>query len=72
MPPSRLTLLQMRVLDALEGMTGDWALSGGAALAGFHTATAQPGTWISSGARGRNSVTHARKFSGDCEGTGSK
>jgi hypothetical protein len=37
MPPSRLTLLQMRVLDALEGMTGDWALSGGAALAGFHT-----------------------------------
>lgn len=38
MPPSRLTALQSRVLDALEGVAGDWALSGGAALAGFHTA----------------------------------
>ena len=38
MPPSRLTSFQLRVLDALEGVSGDWTLSGGAALAGFYTA----------------------------------
>lgn len=37
MPPSRLTPLQLRALDALEDV-GEWVLSGGAALAGFHTA----------------------------------
>lgn len=37
MPPSRLSPLQERVLDALEGVAGDWTLTGGAALAGFHT-----------------------------------
>ena len=37
MPPSRLSPLQARVLEVVAGAGGDWALTGGAALAGFHT-----------------------------------
>jgi len=37
MPPSRLSPLQVRVLRALAGADGDWTLTGGAALPGFHT-----------------------------------
>jgi len=39
MPPSRLSTLQERILDALQSRApGEWVLTGGAALAGFHTA----------------------------------
>jgi len=37
MPPSRLTALQHRVLESLAGAAGGWTLTGGGALAGFHT-----------------------------------
>ena len=38
MPPGSLTLLQARILIALAGFEPPWTLSGGGALAGFHTA----------------------------------
>ena len=38
MPPGRLSPLQVRVLAELAGLSPPWTLSGGAALAGFHTA----------------------------------
>jgi hypothetical protein len=37
MPDSRLTAFQERVLCALAGHPAGWTLTGGAALAGFHT-----------------------------------
>jgi hypothetical protein len=41
-PPSRLSSLQEQVLIALSGLQPAWTLTGGAALAGFHTSTATP------------------------------
>ncbi|HEY0478178.1 MAG TPA: nucleotidyl transferase AbiEii/AbiGii toxin family protein [Kofleriaceae bacterium] len=37
MPPSKLSPLQEQVLIALSGLQPAWTLTGGAALAGFHT-----------------------------------
>lgn len=37
MPPSKLSPLQEQVLIALSGLRPVWTLTGGAALAGFHT-----------------------------------
>ena len=37
MPPSKLSPLQEQVLIALSGLQPPWTLTGGAALAGFHT-----------------------------------
>jgi len=36
-PPSKLSPLQEQVLIALSGLQPAWTLTGGAALAGFHT-----------------------------------
>jgi hypothetical protein len=36
-PPSKLSPLQEQVLIALSGLQPTWTLTGGAALAGFHT-----------------------------------
>lgn len=38
MPPGSLTLLQSKILVALAGFEPPWTLTGGGALAGFHTA----------------------------------
>ena len=38
MPPGSLTPLQERILRCLAGMEPSWTLTGGGALAGFHTA----------------------------------
>lgn len=37
MPPSKLSQLQEQVLIALSELQPAWTLTGGAALAGFHT-----------------------------------
>ena len=37
MPPSKLSPLQEQVLIVLSGLQPAWTLTGGAALAGFHT-----------------------------------
>lgn len=46
MPPSKLSPLQEQVLIALSGLLPSWTLTGGAALAGFHTNTVRLVIWI--------------------------